>query len=140
MLGNLINIGKNLINPVKGLIDEIFTSDEEKMNFKVKLLELENDLNKVVIEAENKLIEAKRDILVAELKGDLWIQKAWRPLLMMTIIAIVANNYLVFPLLGIFFEKVQMIDLPDKLWNLLVVGVGGYIASRGFEKVKGVKK
>jgi hypothetical protein len=28
-----------------------------------------------------------------------------------------------------------MLELPDKLWNLLTIGVGGYVVGRSAEKI-----
>jgi predicted MFS family arabinose efflux permease len=56
---------------------------------------------------------------------------------MLTIIIIVANNYIVYPYLSIFTDKVRVLDLPDKLWALMEIGVGGYILGRTAEKIKG---
>jgi len=54
---------------------------------------------------------------------------------MLTIVAIVANNYIFFPYASFFTAKVTMLVLPEHLWSLLKIGVGGYIVSRGAEKV-----
>jgi hypothetical protein len=34
-----------------------------------------------------------------------------------------------------FTDKAIVLELPDKLWNLMLVGVGGYIAGRTGEKI-----
>jgi hypothetical protein len=60
---------------------------------------------------------------------------------MLVITAIVAWNFLFAPLieLGVQLSTGNMIplaiDLPDELWTLLTVGVGGYIVGRSGEKV-----
>jgi hypothetical protein len=38
-------------------------------------------------------------------------------------------------LLNLFLEKDFVIDLPRELWNLLQIGVGGYIVGRSGEKM-----
>jgi len=53
----------------------------------------------------------------------------------MVIIAIVAMNYLIFPVMGLFMAETFSIDLPSELWNLLQIGVGGYIVGRSGEKM-----
>ena len=42
-------------------------------------------------------------------------------------IVIVANNYILYPYLSIFTDRVRVLDLPDRLWTLMEIGVGGYI-------------
>jgi len=56
-------------------------------------------------------------------------------LLMMVIVAIVAVNYLIFPIISLFLVTPISIDLPIELWNLLQIGVGGYVVGRSGEKM-----
>lgn len=56
---------------------------------------------------------------------------------MPVVIVIVANNYIIYPYLSIFTDKVRVLDLPDRLWQLMEIGVGGYILGRTAEKIKG---
>lgn len=54
---------------------------------------------------------------------------------MLTIIAIVANNYLIYPYISIFTEKATVLDLSSHLYTLMTVGVGKYIVGRSGEKI-----
>ena len=126
----------NIIGPVASLIDSLHTSDEEKLIMKAKLMEIEKDTISKAIDFEETLINAKRDIIVAEAQGESWLQRNWRPILMLVCVIIVANNYIVFPYLHLVFpESVIMLELPDWLWKLMMLGVGGYIAGRSGEKI-----
>ena len=126
----------NIIGPVVSLIDSLHTSDEEKLIMKAKLMEIEKDTISKAIDFEETLINAKRDIIVAEAQGESWLQRNWRPILMLVCIIIVANNYIVFPYLHLVFpESIIMLELPDWLWKLMMLGVGGYIAGRSGEKI-----
>lgn len=99
---------------------------EKKAELEIKLA----DLDKAIMEAQS-------NVIIAEAQGQSWLQRNWRPLLMLVIILIVANNYLLFPYASIFTEKVKILDLPDKLWTLMEIGVGGYLLGRTAEKIKG---
>lgn len=79
-------------------------------------------------------IQEQASIIKAEATGHSWLQRNWRPLLMLVFVAIVANNYLIFPYLSLFTTKAVMLELPDKMWTLMVIGVGGYIGGRTVEK------
>ncbi|MBI5238441.1 MAG: hypothetical protein HY887_08485 [Deltaproteobacteria bacterium] len=50
-----------------------------------------------------------------------------------------ANNYILYPYLSIFTDNVRVLDLPDKLWQLMEIGVGGYILGRTAEKIRGAE-
>lgn len=134
MINVIRDIVTSAINPVTNLIDSMHTSEEEKMIAKEKLTRLENEITFKLIETYNNEIEAKKEIIVAEAKGG-WLKSNWRPILMLTIVAIVANNYILVPYLSMFTDKVTLLELPDKLWNLMIMGVGGYIAGRTGEKI-----
>jgi len=53
---------------------------------------------------------------------------------MLVVVAILANNYVLAPYLGAIFGVEVMLNLPDPLWQLLMIGVGGYVAGRSVEK------
>jgi len=80
-------------------------------------------------------LEAQKSIILAEAGGQ-GLKANWRPLLMLTVVAIVANNFLVAPYVNALFGAgtAPILALPDQLWNLMNLGVGGYIVSRGVEK------
>ncbi len=74
------------------------------------------------------------DIILAEARGESWLQRNWRPLLMLTCIAIIANNYVLYPYLKAVFGWGVALELPESLWELLKIGVGGYVVGRSLEK------
>jgi predicted MFS family arabinose efflux permease len=82
------------------------------------------------------LIEGQVSIILAEAKGG-WLQRNWRPMLMVIAILIIFNNYVVFPYLSAWTNAVTVLELPKGLWALLNIGVGGYIGARTVEKIKG---
>nr|VFJ55662.1 MAG: hypothetical protein BECKDK2373C_GA0170839_104935 [Candidatus Kentron sp. DK] len=51
------------------------------------------------------------------------------------IVIIIANNYVLFPYLELFTDKAIMLELPEGLFTLLTIGVGGYVVSRSGEKI-----
>jgi predicted MFS family arabinose efflux permease len=87
-----------------------------------------------ILKFQEEQIKAQKEIIVAEIKNG-WLSRNWRPILMLTIVAIVANNYIVYPYLSMFTDNVKILSLPDKLWNLMQIGVGGYIVGRSGEKI-----
>ncbi len=81
------------------------------------------------------LIEGQVQVVTTEARGG-WLQRNWRPMLMLIVIGILANNYVIAPYVELFFPGRSLIlELPGGLWALLNVGVGGYVASRGAEKI-----
>jgi len=124
-----------LLRPVGKLIDAVHTSHEEKLQMQNEWAKIQGDIFRSGLEYETELIQAQASIIRAEAQGASWLQRNWRPLLMMTIISIIANNFLLLPYAAALGLPIVPLDLPDKMWTLMTVGVGGYIASRGAEKI-----
>jgi len=97
--------------------------------------EAEAKLGQMMLEGQFKEFESKAKIIAAEASSEHWITSAWRPITMLTFVAIIANNYILYPYLSLFWSNAPVLELPDQLWSLLQIGIGGYVASRGAEKV-----
>lgn len=96
---------------------------EEK--YKVVLAELEN------IETT---METQASIIIAEAQGASWLQRNWRPGLMALFGIIILNNYILNPWISAMFDVEVMMEIPEQMWGLLKLGIGGYIVGRSTEK------
>jgi len=47
---------------------------------------------------------------------------------------IIANNYIIYPYLSLFFSKAPILKIPPDMWELLKIGLGGYVVGRSVEK------
>ena len=126
-----------LFEPLARVIDDLTLSREEKERLKLETLSTQIGMATQVLDYESKLIEAQASVIKAEAEGKSWLQRNWRPILMLTITFIVANNYVIAPYLDAMFGWKLMLELPNELWTLMTVGVGGYIAGRSGEKIAG---
>lgn len=122
------------IEPITQLIDSMHTSPEEKLKMEAELNKIQNELTVKVLEVQKEELQAQKEIIIAEAKGG-FLQKNWRPILMLSVVAIIVNNYILYPYLSLFTDKVVVLELPEKLYNLMMIGVGGYVAGRSTEKV-----
>ena len=127
MLGNLFSGGAaELVKGVGGVIDNLHTSKEEKLEAERKIKEL----------VANYQIEMEKNITSrweADLKSDSWLSKNVRP--MVLIFLIMCTMLLIFIDAGtINFEvKSSWVDL---LQLVLITVIGAYFGGRSFEKVK----
>lgn len=126
---------KGLVESVGGIIDSVHTSEEEKLAAKAKLRELETAATAQILSHAETLFQSQRDVLVAEIQGDSWLQQAWRPITMLVFVFIILNNYVIVPYVSAFGGTVPALEIPNGMWALLNVGIGGYIISRGAEKI-----
>jgi hypothetical protein len=53
---------------------------------------------------------------------------------------IIANNYIIYPYLSSFMENAPMLEIPPDMWDLLKIGLGGYVVGRSAEKAVTVWK
>ena len=127
MLSKLFSGGATeLIKGVGGVIDNLHTSGEEKLEAEIKIKEL----------IANYEIEMEKNITSrweADLKSDSWLSKNVRP--MVLIFLIVCTMLLIFIDAGAikFNVKDSYIDL---LQLVLITVIGAYFGGRSLEKVK----
>jgi hypothetical protein len=124
-----------LLKPASDIIDELHTSEDEKLAAKAKLLTIHVQAASAALDYEKQLAIEQGETVRAEAKGESWIQRSWRPLTMLMFASIIGFNYLVVPIAGMFSRNIVVLVLPVDLWDLLKIGIGGYIAGRSAEKI-----
>ena len=127
MLGQLFSGGAaDLVKGVGGVIDNLHTSKEEK-------LEAERKIKQIIANYEVEIEKNITSRWEADLKSDSWLSKNVRP--MVLIFLIVCTMLLIFIDAGtINFEvKSSWVDL---LQLVLITVIGAYFGGRSFEKVK----
>lgn len=62
------------------------------------------------------------------------LTRTWRPILMLLFGFIVFNNYIIHPWILALFGIAVMIPIPEAMWSLLQLGIGGFIIGRSIEK------
>ena len=126
---NILSFIGEIFKPAAKLIDDLHTSDEEKLALKNKLTVIQNEMHSKVIDYETKLLASQSSIITAEANGQSWMQRNWRPITMLTFLALVVCDsfgWLANP-------------LASEAWTLLQIGLGGYVAGRSVEKVMNKK-
>lgn len=116
-----------ITGPLFGVIDKAVTDKDEANRLKA-------EIQTQLIDSQNSALKAQMQIILAEAQGDSWAQRNWRPVLMLVIVAIIGNNYLIAPYLGAMFGVGLTLPLPERLWDLMTLGVGGYVAGRTVDK------
>ena len=111
-----------LVKEIGNVIDKLFTSEEERLKAK-------NEIFKVLQEQQLELQKLQTEIIVTEANGN-WLQRSWRPILMLAFGFIVIYVKFIAPLFSL-----PIPPLEDEFWNLLQLGIGGYVVGRRVEKV-----
>ena len=127
MLGKIFSGGAvDLVKGVGSVIDNLHTSNEEKLAAEQKIKEL----------VANYQVEMEKNITSrwqADMKSDSWLSKNVRPLVL--IFLVVCTMLLIFIDAGQlkFNVKDSYIDL---LQLTLITVIGAYFGGRSFEKIK----
>ena len=109
---------KNVVGAVGEVIDRLTLPAREKK-------QLETDLLRIFIEWEKRVMEAQAAVLTEEARGT-WLQRSWRPLVMLTFALIVLAGT---------FTSLPMLADTSRFWDLLEIGLGGYVVGRSGEKI-----
>jgi hypothetical protein len=127
----------SVVEKILGVVDQA-VEDKDAAN-KLKA-EIQTKMLGLDYSALEKELDVRAQILTAEITSQSWLARNWRPILMLVIVAIVANNYLIFPYVKLFGGESTILELPERLWTLMEIGVGGYIIGRSGEKIAGTFK
>jgi hypothetical protein len=120
-----------VVNKALGVVDQLVEDKDKANEIKAAVM---REMASQDHEISLAMAKAQSDIIQAEIRGESWLQRAWRPILMLLVILIVANNYIVYPYLSPFTDLVVPLELPDQLWDLMQIGVGGFVVGRSAEK------
>ena len=127
VLTNLFSGGAaDLVKGIGGVVDNLYTSKEEKLEAERKIKEL----------MANYQIEMEKNITSrweADLKSDSWLSKNVRPLVL--IFLIVCTMLLIFIDAGALNFEVKS-SWVDLLQLVLITVIGAYFGGRSLEKVK----
>ena len=127
ILTNLLSGGAaKLVESVGGVLDNLTTSKEEKLEAERKIKEL---MANYEVEME-KNISSRWE---ADLKSDSWLSKNVRPLVL--IFLIVCTMLLIFIDAGALNFEVKS-SWVDLLQLVLITVIGAYFGGRSLEKVK----
>ena len=126
---------KGLVDSVGGILDNLTTSQDEKNKAKIELYKMQTSFLTQMEAAATEFAKTQASVIIAEAQGESWLQRNWRPLLMLTFTAIIAWQYLFFPILSGFFPRMVQLAIAPEMWDLLKIGVGGYIVGRSAEKM-----
>ena len=106
---------------VLDIVDDVVEDKDEANRLKF-------EIQRQLIENKSNELESAAKIVLAEAQGS-WLQRNWRPLLMVTFTGLIVAHWFGFTAPDIP-ETVQ-----NSLLNIVMVGVGGYVVGRSGEKI-----
>jgi len=125
----IFNFIGSIFKPVTELVDDLHTSEEEKLKLRNELAKLQFDMQKQILEHETKLMVKQADIVKAEASSKNWLTSSWRPILMLTFASLIVARWF-----GLTSNEITP-ELEKELFTIVKYGIGGYIGARSGEKI-----
>lgn len=117
----MLNAITSLLAPVGRAIEKVVPDKSEQARLKA---EIQHEL----MSNEAKALETAASVITAEASGESWLQRNWRPLVMIWLAGLVGAHWLGFTAPNLSPEEVV------KLLEIVQVGLGGYVVGRSCEK------
>lgn len=122
MVGEILGI---LGKVAGGVADRIFPDPEQEL----KRIELQQALQAAVLERTSEIERAAAEVVKAEAQGQSWLQRTWRPITMLVFVGLIVARWLGWSAPNIGEAEAL------KLWNIIEIGLGGYVIGRSAEKI-----
>lgn len=122
ILGNILG---NLLGKADTIIDEVITSQEEK-------LKLKNELQKIIQEQEALIEQEVTKRWESDNSQSSWLPRNIRPLVLAWLV--VSTTLLIFIDAGAI-DFVVDDEWKSTITAILTITIGAYFGSRGFEKI-----
>lgn len=112
----------SLIPVIGDVLDKVIPDPTAQAEAKLKLMELAQ-------KGEFAEMNARADIIKAEAASESWLAQSWRPILMLTFGSLIVARWMGFAAPGISDAEII------KLWDIVELGLGGYVIGRTAEKI-----
>lgn len=119
-----------VVGSITDVIGKFVASPDDKLKAQLEIAKIANDYQVQVLQAEKDLAVQQASVITAEAKSESWLARNWRPILMLTFTYIIAHNYVFATLFHL-----TIVPIPPDMWDLLKLGISGYIVGRTVEKV-----
>lgn len=114
-----------IFKPISEVIEHVLPSGDAKVALQSQVIAGQIAAGAAFMNYEQKLLDGQVQIITAEAQGNSWLQRNWRPICMLTFLALTVADALNW--------------LPNRLapqaWTLLQIGLGGYVIGRSVEKI-----
>ena len=109
----IVVIMKGIVETVAGVIERLSISSTEKKRLK-------QELETLLVDYEREHLQVQSGVLRSEAQGN-WLQRSWRPVIMLAFAVVILAG---------MFTDLPMLEDTSRFWDLLEIGLGGYIVGR----------
>lgn len=126
---SVLGVVSKIFEPLSELVSEFITDKDALNKINGTLAQAQVQLQSRFVDLEMKTLDAKSKVIVAEAQSDSWLTSNWRPVTMVTFLTLVVAKWFGLTDAGI------PVEMELELMSLIKIGLGGYVVSRGAEKV-----
>ena len=118
-----------IFKPVADVIEHVIPSGDAKLQLQQKMLEAQMAAAQQVMDYEKQLLDSQGKIVLAEAQGNSWLQRNWRPMMMVFFAGLVGARW--FGYSAPDMSEAEALEL----WGIIKIGLGGYVVGRSAEKM-----
>lgn len=115
-----------LLGPIAGLIGKAI---DKAVPDKDQAARLKSDITTQAMSMADAELKGAVQIITAEATGESWLQRNWRPMIMVWFAALVGAHWL-----GFTPENLSEAQIGGLL-QIVQIGIGGYVVGRSGEKI-----
>lgn len=118
-----------LIPALGGVLNSVFNNLFPNPEDEAKRAAAQQQAMLQLMAQSQELEKAAADIVKAEAQGESWLQRNWRPILMLTFAGLIVARWF-----GVAAPNLTEAEYL-KLWSIVELGLGGYVIGRSAEKI-----
>ena len=126
-------LGRIAAGPILEIVDKLVPDADLKRR-------LRSEIKGRLVDRDMALVAARRSVVLAEIASESWLTRSWRPILMFLLMGFLLFFGLFLPLVELALGRPLPLEprldrIPEPAWNLLSLGLGGYVGGRTIEKI-----
>jgi hypothetical protein len=112
-----------IIAAVTGILDKIIPDPNKRM-------EVEAEIQRALLANQSAIYTAMKDVMAADAASESWATRNARPYTVFWSLGMI-TWVVISPIFGLQTQTVAAIQgVPSDLWNIAMVGIGGYILAK----------
>ena len=123
-MGFLSELIGGAFKPIADVVEHVLPSGDAKVQLQKAILDGQLQIAEQTLDYKKEVLDSQAKIIAAEAQGNSWVQRSWRPITMLTFLSLtVCDSFNWLPN-----------RLAPEAWQLLQIGLGGYVVGRSVEK------
>jgi hypothetical protein len=112
-----------IIASISGILNKIIPDADKR-------IEVQAEIERALIANQSAIYDAMKEVMAADSASESMLTRNARPIVVMWCLVMI-TWVVVSPMFGLQTETIDAIKaVPGDLWNLVMVGIGGYILAK----------